>query len=142
MVTAADRRCARLVELDHHECERLLSLHHVGRVAFEGRDGLTVLPVNYTCEQDVVVFASSGNWVSDVVSAREVAFEIDAAHDLEHLGWSVLVVGTVEPLPIVGDLFPAVAPWCGIDERTRFLALQPRRISGRRIVVTAARGDA
>ncbi len=141
MVTTADRRCARLVELDPHECRRLLAAHHFGRLAFVGREGLVVFPVNYTIEDDLVVFASSATWVHDVLAAREVVFEIDAAHDLEHLGWSVLAAGEVEVRVIDGDALPAVAPWCGVDERTRFLALRAHRITGRRIVVTSARTD-
>jgi nitroimidazol reductase NimA-like FMN-containing flavoprotein (pyridoxamine 5'-phosphate oxidase superfamily) len=143
VVTTADRRCARLVDIELDECKRLLSSHHVGRIAFDrGDEGLVVLPVNYVFANDVVVFASSGNWVGEALAADGVAFEIDAAHDLEHLGWSVLVVGSVEPCETSAEMRPAVAPWCGFDEHTRFLTVRPRRITGRRIVVTAARTDA
>ena len=45
--------------LDEAECLRLISAGGVGRIAFTGRYGPTVLPVNYQLHQGTIVFRTA-----------------------------------------------------------------------------------
>jgi Pyridoxamine 5'-phosphate oxidase len=48
-----------LEELDEAECLRLISPGGIGRIAFSGRSGVTVLPVNYKLHQGAIVFRTA-----------------------------------------------------------------------------------
>ena len=65
----------------------------------------------------------------------EVAFEIDEINETTRAGWSVMVAGTAfEVADTVDDVSVAlrdleVDSWAG--ERTRWLRIEPRAITGR-----------
>ena len=48
-----------LERLDEDECLRLISPGGVGRLAFSGRYGLTVFPVNYTVHDGSIMFRTA-----------------------------------------------------------------------------------
>ena len=73
-----------LEPLDEAECLRLIAPGGIGRIAFTGRYGLTVLPVNYKLHDGAIVFRTSPDSPTDedlrtgIAHAEyEVAFEID-----------------------------------------------------------------
>lgn len=131
-----------LEKLSDDECQLLLSLAAVGRIAFVV-DGLpVVLPVNYRFLSD-----ETGRWIilrtrpgHTIDRAPEhVAFEIDGIDLDHHLGWSVLVRGILHHLDhneveLMSKRFDP-KPWPQ-HERTSWLAIKPEIITGRRLLAT------
>ena len=89
-----------LEKLDGAECLRLISPGGIGRIAFTGRYGLTVLPVNYKLHDGAIVFRTAqdsptGEDLRTGIAHAEyqVAFEIDQIDPETRSGWSVLIHG-------------------------------------------------
>ncbi|GGL13445.1 hypothetical protein Sme01_69750 [Sphaerisporangium melleum] len=128
--------------LDADECLRLISPGGIGRVAFAGPGGPTVLPVNYLLQGGVIVFRTQAGGPIDQdlrTGVRgveiEIAFEVDRIDDARRGGWSVLIRGPAhhmapEELPEVAGA--AVHPWAG-GPREIYVRVVPRQITGRRI---------
>ena len=85
---------SRLAELDVDECVKLLSVHHIGRVAVVVDGQPLIFPVNYAMAGHHVVFRSDPGTKLHAAVDQQVAFEIDGVDGMYHSGWSVLVVGT------------------------------------------------
>jgi nitroimidazol reductase NimA-like FMN-containing flavoprotein (pyridoxamine 5'-phosphate oxidase superfamily) len=129
--------------LDEAECLRLIMPGGIGRIAYSGRYGPTVLPVNYRLYQGTIVFRTAHDSPTDedlrtgIANAEyKVAFEIDDFDSLARVGWSVLIQGAAHH--VVSETERAslseagVEPWPGGD-RDLFLRVTPSRITGRRI---------
>jgi nitroimidazol reductase NimA-like FMN-containing flavoprotein (pyridoxamine 5'-phosphate oxidase superfamily) len=130
-------------DLNEAECLRLISPGGVGRIAFTGRYGPTVLPVNYKVHQGDIIFRTRHESATDedlrtgIENATyRVAFEIDDFSTAAREGWSVLVQGGARHIETEDELLSAqeagVEPWAG-GERDLFLRVIPSRITGRRI---------
>ena len=127
-----------LEELEADECLRLLATQGIGRVAFIVDGEPTVLPVNFTLVQGVIVFRTAAGSAFDLlVREAEVAFEVDQADPAYHSGWSVVGRGTAEGLE---DVMPADAlaelplrPW-GLAEVPGWIGVRLREVTGRRLV--------
>ncbi|MER7045070.1 helix-turn-helix domain-containing protein [Streptomyces jumonjinensis] len=132
-------RDASLRELGEDECRALLSQGGVGRVALIASDGPAVVPVNYLLADDEIVYRTAPDTVpASAAEAAEVAFEVDHIDDTFSQGWSVLVVGEARRITdpdTIRELEPKARglAWAG-GERPLWLAISPRRITGRRIV--------
>jgi nitroimidazol reductase NimA-like FMN-containing flavoprotein (pyridoxamine 5'-phosphate oxidase superfamily) len=135
-----------LQNLDEAECLRLISPGGVGRIAFTGRFGPTVFPVNYQLHQGTVVFRTAQGGATDedlrtgIAHAEyKVAFEIDEFSPSTREGWSVLIQGAAHHVDSAAErasvLEASVEPWAGGD-RDLFLRIIPSRVTGRRIVRT------
>lgn len=139
-------RRARMVELDEGTCWTRLGDHGVGRVALTLEDGPVVLPVNYQVLDGEVMFRTGDDSPLAAAADTEIAFEADHFDDAFSRGWSVLIVGTVRPVAD-GDASRQLreaafsTPWAG-KEREHVMLLRARRITGRRILVPDAPGDA
>jgi nitroimidazol reductase NimA-like FMN-containing flavoprotein (pyridoxamine 5'-phosphate oxidase superfamily) len=132
-------------ELDEAECVRLIAQGGIGRIAYQGRFGPAVLPVNYRLYEGAVVFRTAAHSALDEdlrtgISGADyqVAFEIDD-FDLElRQGWSVLIQGPAHHVP-EGErdsvVRAGVHPW-PTGERELFVRIVPSRITGRRIRAT------
>ncbi|RDL04934.1 helix-turn-helix protein [Streptomyces sp. HB202] len=139
-------RRARMVELDEALCRTLLGDHGVGRVALTLEDGPVVLPVNYQVLDGEVMFNTGSASPLAAAADTEIAFEADHIDDAFSRGWSVLIVGTVRS---VADEEAAQrlretaysTPWAG-EEREHVMLLGARRVTGRKILVPDAPGDA
>ncbi len=132
-----------LEHLDEAECLRLMSLGGIGRIAYSGLAGVTVLPVNYKLHEGAVVFRTAQEGPLDedlrtgIASAEyKVAFEIDDFDLTAREGWSVLIQGAAHHVDSEAErdsvLEAGVEPWPG-GKREHFLRIVPIRISGRRI---------
>jgi nitroimidazol reductase NimA-like FMN-containing flavoprotein (pyridoxamine 5'-phosphate oxidase superfamily) len=132
-----------LEELDEDECLRLISPGGVGRIAFTGRYGLSVFPVNYRVNQGSIVFRTAGDspFGEDLRTGIQdaeyrVAFEIDHVDPDVREGWSVLIHGPAhhmdayDPGTLAQDI--GVDPWPG-GIRDDIVRITPTRITGRRI---------
>lgn len=84
----------RMRELSGDECRRLLSEHHVGRLAVAVGGQPVILPVNYVFDGERVVFRTDEGLKLHHAPLRRVAFEIDGYDESEGTGWSVLVQGS------------------------------------------------
>jgi nitroimidazol reductase NimA-like FMN-containing flavoprotein (pyridoxamine 5'-phosphate oxidase superfamily) len=129
--------------LDEAECLRLISSAGVGRLAYVGRYGPTILPVNYAMHEGTIVFRTAHDSPTDedlrtgIADAEyKVAFEIDELDPALREGWSVLVQGAVHHVTSEAErasvLEAGVEPWAG-GVRELFLRIRPTRITGRRI---------
>ncbi len=132
-----------LEKLDEAECLRLISPGGVGRIAYTGRDYLTVLPVNYKLHEGAIVFrtAQDGPTGEDLRTGiahaeYKVAFEIDSFDPVTREGWSVLLHGPAHHVDTAEEQALAqesgVEPWPG-GARQHFIRISPDRITGRRI---------
>jgi nitroimidazol reductase NimA-like FMN-containing flavoprotein (pyridoxamine 5'-phosphate oxidase superfamily) len=130
-------------QLGEEECLRLISPGGVGRIAFTGRYGLTVFPVNYAVHEGSVIFRTAAYSPSDedmrtgIENAEyKVAFEVDAIDSAAREGWSVLIQGPAHHMDSLTEhkaaLATGVQPWAG-GEREHGIRITPTRITGRRI---------
>ena len=126
-------------ELDEDQCLKLISEGGIGRIAYVGRFGPAVLPVNYELLDGAVVFrtAANGPLDEDLRTGIEgadykVAFEIDSIDLATRRGWSVLIQGPAHHL--AGDERGGirVEAWAPGD-REMFVRIVPSRITGRRV---------
>ncbi|MEV1173227.1 pyridoxamine 5'-phosphate oxidase family protein [Nonomuraea sp. NPDC049784] len=128
--------------LDREECLRLIEPGGIGRVAFYGSYGPTVLPVNYKMHHGAIVFrtAVGGSMDRDLRTGLagvdiKIAFEIDQIDETNREGWSVLVQGPAHHVTPdeMGDVADAdVTPWAG-GERRLYIRIVPHQIMGHRI---------
>lgn len=127
-----------LQDLSPEECRTLLSTHGVGRVAVSTADGRpAVVPVNYECVDDVIVFRTAPDSVPAAAAETEVAFEVDHVDEALSQGWSVLAVGPARvvtgPEAVRGLARRAhTTPWAG-GEREMWVSIEPTVLTGRRI---------
>jgi nitroimidazol reductase NimA-like FMN-containing flavoprotein (pyridoxamine 5'-phosphate oxidase superfamily) len=142
MPETTDRRPV-LEQLDEAECLRLIAPGGVGRLAYSGRYGPTVLPVNYRLYEGTIVFRTAQDSPTDedlrtgIANAEyKVAFEIDEFNLAARDGWSVLIQGPLHH--VESDTERASVLEAGVEtwpagDRDLFLRIVPSRITGRRI---------
>jgi nitroimidazol reductase NimA-like FMN-containing flavoprotein (pyridoxamine 5'-phosphate oxidase superfamily) len=132
-----------LEELDEAACLRLISPGGIGRLAYTGRYGLTVFPVNYKLHEGTIVFRTAqdsptGEDLQTGIAHAEyqVAFEVDDIDPAAREGWSVLIHGPAHHLTSAAEqasvLDSGVEPWPG-GAREHAIRITPTRITGRRI---------
>jgi nitroimidazol reductase NimA-like FMN-containing flavoprotein (pyridoxamine 5'-phosphate oxidase superfamily) len=130
-------------ELSEDECRTLISPGGVGRIAYSGRFGPTVLPVNYEVFEDTILFRTApdspmGEDLRSGIAHAEykVAFEIDEMDKSERTGWSVLLQGAahhVDSDTECGSVRASgVEPWAD-GPKEHYIRIVPSRITGRRI---------
>lgn len=82
------------VVLDQDECRTLLGEAPVGRLAFVGPDGITVLPLAHTHDGNLIVVRTAPRTqLAELPEGSDVAFEVDHVDQETANGWSVLVRG-------------------------------------------------
>ena len=130
-------------ELDEAESLRLISPGGIGRIAYVGRYGPAVLPVNYKWHDGAIVFRTARHSTLDEdlqtgIAGGDylVAFEIDEIDAPGRQGWSVLIQGPAHHVEAEAERQAAatagVVPWPA-GERELFLRIVPHRVTGRRI---------
>lgn len=129
-------------ELSPDECLKLISPGGIGRIAYVGRFGPAVLPVNYKVQGGAIVFRTAENSPLDedlrtgITGADyKVAFEIDDIDLAGRRGWSVLIQGPAHH--VTGAEQDAVRA-AGVEswapgDRELFVRIVPTRITGRRV---------
>jgi nitroimidazol reductase NimA-like FMN-containing flavoprotein (pyridoxamine 5'-phosphate oxidase superfamily) len=132
-----------LEPLDEAECLRLISPGGIGRIAYTGRYGLTVLPVNYKLHDGAIIFrtAQDGPTGEDLQTGiahaeYQVAFEIDDFDAGTRQGWSVLIQGPAHqmssPAERASVAESGAEPWPS-GHREHAIRITPTRITGRRL---------
>jgi nitroimidazol reductase NimA-like FMN-containing flavoprotein (pyridoxamine 5'-phosphate oxidase superfamily) len=141
-----------LEPLDEAECLRLISPGGIGRLAYTGRYGLTVFPVNYKLHAGSIMFRTSPDSPTDEDlrtgirhAEYEVAFEIDEIDPVSEVGWSVLIQGSAHHMATEAEQAAVresgVQPWAG-GSREHAISIVPTRITGRRLRRPPAPGTA
>jgi hypothetical protein len=83
-----------LVDLPTEECWQLLMSRPVGRLAWSGPHGPTVIPVNFTADgQNVLIRTKAYSEAARECDDTMVAFQVDSFDEEARQGWSVLVRG-------------------------------------------------
>jgi hypothetical protein len=130
-VPTPDIQPHRLVALSDDECWDLLRSHGVGRIAWSGAEGMSVVPVNYLVDGDAIrIRTTPYSLLARDGGALDVAFEVDDIDPERHLGWSVLARGRSER-----DAHAPTGPrpWA-TGSRVLALQIRVRSLSGRRLV--------
>lgn len=121
------------------ECRELLSVATIGRLAFNGTEGIQLLPVNFLYLQDNVYFRVDASSVLGELAAGsdDVAFEVDYLEELVKEAWSVLVKGRIGTVSDSSELESLLGqrrlePWA-LGDRQLYLRLVPVTITGRKV---------
>ena len=135
----------RVIEsLEESECLRMLAAGRVGRLAYTGREGPTVLPVEYRLHEGSVIFHTlQGTFTEDDLRTGiahadyQVAFEIDQIDPVAQWGWAVLVVGSAHHVDGQAErtsiINAGADPWPWAEaEATHLIQVRPLHIHGRR----------
>ncbi|MEV4471865.1 pyridoxamine 5'-phosphate oxidase family protein [Nonomuraea sp. NPDC049504] len=128
--------------LEPAECLRLIAPGGIGRVAFNGSHGPTVLPVNYRVHDGAIVFRTTHGGPMDEDLRTGVAgveikigFQVDRIDEPRREGWSVLVQGPAHHVPddeVATVSGAGITPWAG-GQRHLYIRIVPHQITGRRI---------
>jgi uncharacterized protein len=119
-------------------CRELLSTQSVGRVAWQGSDGLQILPVTYVYYEGSIVFRTSPNSsLSELGGSTDVVFEIDEIDQRNHRGWSVVASGRAEAVDEPKELNrllidAGVVPWAP-GGRNMLIQISLRKVTGRTV---------
>ncbi|KRB80034.1 hypothetical protein ASE01_00540 [Nocardioides sp. Root190] len=117
--------------LNDIECWELLQSRPVGRIAWFGLQGVSVIPVNFEVADNAIVLRTTPYSMMARDSAdRQVAFEVDLIDDEHHSGWSVLARGRCTRLHRSPD---TPGPWV-TGPRILGMRIEVQSISGRRIL--------
>ncbi len=128
--------------LDVDTSMRLLTDHHVGRLALNADGGPVVVPVNYVFDAGTILFRTDQGPKLKAAERREdAAFQIDHFDEAHRVGWSVLVRGRLAEVVDAGELgrldTTAPDPFVHGDGKQHHVRLLPRVITGRRILFSS-----
>jgi uncharacterized protein len=83
-----------LVDLSTEQCWQLLTSRPVGRLAWSGPHGPTVIPVNFTVDgQHILIRTKAYSEAARECDDSMVAFQVDSFDEHAREGWSVLLRG-------------------------------------------------
>jgi nitroimidazol reductase NimA-like FMN-containing flavoprotein (pyridoxamine 5'-phosphate oxidase superfamily) len=122
----------RVIELEPDECWSLASALPVGRLAWTGPHGPTVIPVNFAVTgAEVLVRTTAYSEMARECDDSPVAFEVDEVDASARSGWSVLMRGRghLESVPS-GEAGPDVWP---PGPRSLRLRIEVTEVTGRRL---------
>jgi len=126
-------------DLSEAQCFDLVRTKAVGRFVFSDADGLGAVPVNYGVAGEQIVFRTEKASHLREVLDGPVAFEVDHTDADASEGWSVLIRGTAEEVPM--DHVPEILklthgsfphPW-GEGVHNVWVAITPAKVTGRRL---------
>jgi len=89
-----------LIEMTADECYARLASAQVGRLVYVDDIGPLAIPVNYCMAGADIVFRVEGGAKAHAMRREVLAFEVDGIDADRHSGWSVLVRGPGEELPL------------------------------------------
>lgn len=128
--------------MSEEECWRLLEANEFGRLAFRLVDEVHLVPINYLCDDRVLLFrTASGSKLLAAALHSDVAFEIDWCGD--DSAWSVVARGRLRRLPEyeqhrVDSL--ARQSWVPTD-KPEVVELSPSEVTGRRFALRRPHPD-
>ena len=119
------------------ECWELLGSCPAGRLGVLVDSAPEIYPVNHVVHRGSILFRTSGGtkW-RGLERSPSVCFEVDELDVRDATGWSVLVKGRAVELTDPEDVRVAgtlpLHLWA-FEEGTRFVRIDPREVTGRRI---------
>jgi uncharacterized protein len=127
--------------LDPDDCWSLLGHTTVGRLAVIVDGHPDVFPVNFTVDNQTLVFRTGSGTKQQAIEADAVvAVEADAVSAEFGLAWSVVVKGRAEETtptgPAMDEIHRSLFPWQGVGQDHLFRVV-PQSVTGRRFSVTA-----
>ncbi|CAN5121422.1 pyridoxamine 5'-phosphate oxidase family protein [soil metagenome] len=128
--TRAERQ---LLELSEEDCWTLIASAVVGRLAWSGGEGITVVPVNFSLDGHTVrVRTAAYSALARECDDSPVAFEVDRYDPITRAGWSVLIRGHAHIDFDAQDDETEVDVWLS-GPRPLHVHLEAAQISGRRV---------
>lgn len=134
----------RLEELPAWEALRLLSSVWLGRVVFTAQALPAIRPVSHLVDGDHIVIRTDGTVpITSALRAGAdtvVAYEADSLDPLDHLGWSVSVVGLARQVTESGDVarYLRALPSWGQGTKDQVIAIRADVVTGFRLVADGA----
>ena len=121
------------------ECLELLAQVEIGRIALSVDALPVILPVAFALVDEQIHFWSMQDSKLDAaVDNRVVAFESGAFEPEAGTGWSVLIQGMTQVLHESDSTtapFQPPSQWDTSEDRHRMIRIQPRVITGQRILI-------
>lgn len=118
-----------------YDCWTLIESADLARVAWQGADGIRLVPVNYAVADGAVWFRTD----RDSALAREcrtqpVVLEFDDVDNEAATAWSVVIVGSVEMFDAgdAPDTLGELRVWAS-GPHTTYVRVEPAQVTGRRI---------
>ena len=135
----------RLQELSPVESMSLLASVPLGRIVFIARALPAVRPASHLVIDDrVIVRADSGVAITSALRGEAgtvVAYEADAIDPVDHLGWSVTVVGLHQVTePVAADAFRRAARHWADGANDQVISINPGTVTGFLLVADGAAG--
>ncbi|MBE4716718.1 pyridoxamine 5'-phosphate oxidase family protein [Pseudarthrobacter sp. AB1] len=126
--------------LDLDDCWRLLGETTLGRLAVIVDGHPDVFPVNFTVDNQTLVFRTGSGTKQQAIEADDiVALEADAVSAEFGFAWSVVVKGRAEETtptgPAMDEIRRALFPWQGVGQDL-LIRITPQAVTGRRFSVT------
>jgi nitroimidazol reductase NimA-like FMN-containing flavoprotein (pyridoxamine 5'-phosphate oxidase superfamily) len=136
---------------DHHrpisilsetECWRHLASAQLGRLVTNVDGNPAIFPVNFVVQNRTILFRTAeGTKLVGAAMNNNVLFEADDHNVAE--GWSVIVAGSARSLHTDEDIAEAeraqLFSWTA-TEKSHFIRIRPRNVTGRRFQFGAAPG--
>ncbi len=130
-MTSSPGPAAQLRDLTPDECWELATSQPVGRLAWSGPSGPTVIPVNFEVDGRVVRLRTAAySALARECDDSPVAFEVDSFDASTRTGWSVLMRGRASIAYGGGDAGPDV--WAAGSRALR-VSVEVEEITGRRV---------
>jgi nitroimidazol reductase NimA-like FMN-containing flavoprotein (pyridoxamine 5'-phosphate oxidase superfamily) len=129
----------RLAELTAYECWGLLDSEEIARVAWNGGEGVAVVPVNYTVAEGAFWFRTSPySALGRECGGQRLAIEVDHIDPATRSGWSVVVsgVGELVDAATVPEMLADLRVWPA-GNRPQFVRVEPVAVTGRRLLAPA-----
>jgi len=131
-----DPTARRLVDLTPDECWTLATTRPVGRLAWNGPHGPTVVPVNFTLDgSNVHIRTTPYSAAAQEGDDSPVSFQVDSIDADDHTGWSVLMRGRAHFDYGGQRVAGGPEPWLS-GPRSLPLRVEVIEVSGRRLVAS------
>ncbi|WP_460828548.1 pyridoxamine 5'-phosphate oxidase family protein [Nocardioides hungaricus] len=118
-----------------YDCWALLEDADIARVAWQGADGIALVPVNYAVDGGALWFRTDpGTALARECDGTDVVVEVDRIEPDGRGAWSVVVRGTaglVDHLD-VPDTLADLRVW-PVGPRSLFVRVEPDAVTGRRL---------
>lgn len=125
-----------VVELPGPECWKLLGSVVLGRVVFSHHALPAVRVVRHLVDENAIIVRSPRDDVITGHGETVVCYEADDMDADRRTGWSVVVTGVARPVrePAAMARYGRLLAACAAGEAGQVIAIEPRLITGRRLV--------
>lgn len=124
-------------QIGTQECLRLLGSVSFGRIAYSLHALPAIRPVNHVLDDGNVVIRSHSGAGLTAAAGQVVAYEADAIHADDHLGWSVTITGKallVSDDKAIARYERLLRPWVDDVEMDAVIRIPPELVTGYRLV--------